>query len=161
MKKIPLNRQIENLGLPCRCTKHFVYGGLKTLADIVSEPKSYLLKFKNIGKNTLEEWSAFLEENGLHFNMSEEEMKAYDPSYLKSDDNGEEQDSIEISPNDCENAINWEERHWGLATQLFKEFLSKDSSILHLMSERDLSHKCEIAIDTAKKFVEQYKEKMD
>ena len=103
-------------------------------------------------------WDDFLEKNGLHFEMSESEMDAYESSL----NNGDNADSDIQVPVECATIsevggdINWEQREWELATQIFRDSLAKEN--LSLCNIDSAVWQGEKAIKIAKAFIDKYKE---
>ena len=158
MKKISLNTPLKEIKLPQRCILHFSYYDIETLGDLVKNQRSYVCKFRNIGKSTMKIWDEFLEEHGLHFEMTESELAAYESS-LNNGDNADSdiQDTAEYATI-SEPCINWEQRQWELATQIFRYSLAKQNLSLSYID----SALCqgEKAIRIAKAFIDKYKEEM-
>ena len=156
MKKISLNTPLHKIKLPKRCIVHFSKYDIETLGDLVNNQRSYLCKFRNIGKSTMKIWDEFLEEHGLHFEMSESEMDAYESSL----NNGDNADSEIQDPAESTtiSEINWEQREWELATQIFRDSLAKEN--LSLCNIDSAVWQGEKAIKIAKAFIDKYKEEM-
>lgn len=160
MKKISLNTPLHKIKLPKRCIVHFSKYDIETLGDLVNNQRSYLCKFRNIGKSTMKIWDEFLEEHGLHFEMSESEMDAYESS-LNNGDNADSdiQDPVECTTiSEIDSNINWEQREWKLATQIFRDSLAKET--LWLCCIDSAVCQGEKAIKIAKAFIDKYKEEM-
>ena len=160
MGRISLKTPLSRLDLPKRCVWHFSNDRLETLGDVVSFPRSYLCRIRNIGNLTMSMWDDFLEKNGLHFEMSESEMDAYESSL----NNGDNADSDIQVPVECATIsevggdINWEQREWELATQIFRDSLAKENlSLCYIDSAVCQGEK---AIKIAKAFIDKYKEEM-
>ena len=160
MKKISLNTPLHKIKLPKRCIVHFSKYDIETLGDLVNNQRSYLCKFRNIGKSTMKIWDEFLEEHGLHFEMSESEMDAYESS-LNNGNNADSdiQDTAECATISelCGN-INWEQREWELASEILRDSLSKEN--LSLCNINSAVYQGEKAIRIAKAFIDKYKEEM-
>ena len=160
MKKISLNTPLKVIKLPQRCLRHFSYYDIETLGDLVKQQRSYVCKFRNIGKSTMKIWDEFLEEHGLHFEMSESELAAYESS-LNNGNNADSdiQDTAECATISelCGN-INWEQRQWELATQIFRYSLAKQNLSLSYIDSAVCQG--EKAIRIAKAFIDKYKEEM-
>lgn len=158
MGKISLNTPVSELNLPKRCISHYYNGWPNTLRDVVSNPKIRLYKIRHIGKSVMSMWDDFLEENGLHFDMSESEMDAYESSL----NNGDNADSDIQVPVECATIsevggdINWEQREWELATQIFRDSLAKENLTLCYIDSAVCQG--EKAIKIAKAFIDKYKE---
>ena len=160
MKKISLNTPLHKIKLPKRCIVHFSKYDIETLGDLVNNQRSYLCKFRNIGKSTMKIWDEFLEEHGLHFEMSESEMDAYESS-LNNGDNADSdiQDPVECTTiSEIGRNVNWEQREWELATQIFRDSLAKET--LWLCCIDSAVCQGEKAIKIAKAFIDKYKEEM-
>lgn len=158
MGRISLKTPLSRLDLPKRCIVHFSKYDIETLGDLVNNQRGYLCKFRNIGKSTMKIWDEFLEEHNLHFDMSESEMDAYESS-LNNGDNADTdiQDPVEcatISEVGCD--INWEQREWELATQIFRDSLAKENLTLCYIDSAVCQG--EKAIKIAKAFIDKYKE---
>ena len=161
MKKISLNTPLHKIKLPKRCIVHFSKYDIETLGDLVNNQRSYLCKFRNIGKSTMKIWDEFLEEHGLHFEMTESELAAYEFS-LNNGDNADSdiQDPVECTTiSEIDSNINWEQREWELATQIFRDSLAKEN--LSLCNIDSAVWQGEKAIKIAKAFIDKYKEEMD
>ena len=160
MKKISLNTPLKKIKLPQRCIIHFSYYDIETLGDLVKNQRSYVCKFRNIGKSTMKIWDEFLEEYGLHFEMTESELAAYESS-LNNGDNADSdiQDTAECATisEPCGN-INWEQREWELASEILRDSLSKEN--LSLCNINSAVYQGEKAIKIAKAFIDKYKEEM-
>ena len=160
MKKISLNTPLKKIKLPQRCIIHFSYYDIETLGDLVKNQRSYVCKFRNIGKSTMKIWDEFLEEHGLHFEMTESELAAYESS-LNNENNADSdiQDPAECATISelCGN-INWEQREWELASEILRDSLSKEN--LSLCNINSAVYQGEKAIRIAKAFIDKYKEEM-
>ena len=160
MKKISLNTPLHKIKLPKRCIVHFSKYDIETLGDLVNNQRSYLCKFRNIGKSTMKIWDEFLEEHGLHFEMTESELAAYESS-LNNGNNADSdiQDTAECATISelCGN-INWEQREWELASEILRDSLSKEN--LSLCNINSAVYQGEKAIRIAKAFIDKYKEEM-
>ena len=160
MGRISLKTPLNRLDLPKRRVWHFLNDRLETLGDVVSFPRSYLCRIRNIGNLTMSMWDDFLEKNGLHFEMSESEMDAYESSL----NNGDNADSDIQVPVECATIsevggdINWEQREWELATQIFRDSLAKENLTLCYIDSAVCQG--EKAIKIAKAFIDKYKEEM-
>ena len=160
MKKISLNTPLKKIKLPQRCIIHFSYYDIETLGDLVKNQRSYVCKFRNIGKSTMKIWDEFLEEHGLHFEMTESELAAYESSL----NNGDNADSDIQDPAECATIselcgnINWEQREWELASEILRDSLSKEN--LSLCNINSAVYQGEKAIRIAKAFIDKYKEEM-
>ena len=160
MEKISLNTPLKEIKLPQRCIIHFSYYDIETLGDLVKNQRSYVCKFRNIGKSTMKIWDEFLEEHGLHFEMSESELAAYESSL----NNGDNADSDIQDPAECATIselcgnINWEQREWELASEILRDSLSKEN--LSLCNINSAVYQGEKAIRIAKAFIDKYKEEM-
>ena len=160
MKKISLNTPLHKIKLPKRCIVHFSKYDIETLGDLVKNQRSYVCKFRNIGKSTMKIWDEFLEEHGLHFEMSESELAAYESSL----NNGDNADSDIQNPIECttiseiDSNINWEQREWELATQIVSDSLAKET--LWLCCIDSAVCQGEKAIKIAKAFIDKYKEEI-
>ena len=160
MGRISLKTPLNRLDLPKRCVWHFLNYGLETLGGVVSFPRSYLCRIRNIGNLTMSMWDDFLEKNGLHFDMSESEMDAYESS-LNNGDNADSdiQDPVECATiSEVGGDINWEQREWELATQIFRDSLAKENLTLCYIDSAVCQG--EKAIKIAKAFIDKYKENM-
>lgn len=154
MKKISLNTPLKKIKLPQRCLRHFSYYDIETLGDLVKQQRSYVCKFRNIGKSTMKIWDEFLEEHGLHFEMTGSELAAYESSL----NNGDNADSDIQDTAECATIINWEQRQWELATQIFRYSLAKQNLSLSYIDSAVCQG--EKAIRIAKAFIDKYKEEM-
>lgn len=160
MKKISLNTPLKKIKLPQRCLRHFSYYDIETLGDLVKQQRSYVCKFRNIGKSTMKIWDEFLEEHGLHFEMSESEMDTYESS-LNNGNNADSdiQDTAECATiSEVGGNINWEQRQWELASEILRDSLSKEN--LSLCNINSAVFQGEKAIRIAKAFIDKYKEEM-
>ena len=158
MGRISLKTPLSRLDLPKRCIVHFSKYDIETLGDLVNNQRSYLCKFRNIGKSTMKIWDEFLEEHGLHFEMTESELAAYESS-LNNGDNADSdiQDPVECTTiSEIDSNINWEQREWELATQIFRDSLAKETLWLCYIDSAVCQG--EKAIKIAKAFIDKYKE---
>ncbi len=71
-----LQKPVDELELSVRCSNCLKEAKIRTIAELVSKDESEMLKFKNLGRKSLEELSEILNEKGLEWGMNVEKYLA-------------------------------------------------------------------------------------
>lgn len=74
--KSVLDTKVEELDLSMRSINCLRAAGIMKVEELVVKSESDMLKYRNFGKKSLIELTEKLEEKGLHFGMTEEELEA-------------------------------------------------------------------------------------
>lgn len=72
-----LNTPVRDLGLSVRATNCLVAADINTLADLVVKNRYEVVRYRSLGKKSLEEVEGFLKARGLHLGMTVEELTRY------------------------------------------------------------------------------------
>jgi DNA-directed RNA polymerase alpha subunit len=62
-----LDRDLRTCDLPIRVSSHLGWADIRTIRDVIKYKKSDIMKFRNIGKGSVEALSNFIEKQGVEW----------------------------------------------------------------------------------------------